>query len=141
MQFICIIGFNILLLHVFKNSQTKFTSPQVMYNYLDWDYVYYYLDCVHILIFLTYYITFMIFLNILEFFLSLLMMCFLTWYLLMASVLPARRQTKVDSLAVVWITPPPRLPGVLDIQWLGRLYNTPTQATKGPGYTVVRSSV
>ena len=33
-----------------------------------------------------------------------------TWYLLMASVLPASRQTKVLSLAVVWITPPPRLP-------------------------------
>ena len=36
-----------------------------------------------------------------------------TWNLLMASVLPARRQTNVDSLAVVWMTPPPRLPGVL----------------------------
>ena len=34
----------------------------------------------------------------------------LTWYFLMASVLPARRQTKVLSLAVVWMTPPPRLP-------------------------------
>ena len=32
------------------------------------------------------------------------------WYFLIASVLPARRQTKVLSLAVVWITPPPRLP-------------------------------
>ena len=30
-------------------------------------------------------------------------------YLLMASVRPARRQTKVDSLAVVWMTPPPSL--------------------------------
>ena len=30
-------------------------------------------------------------------------------YLRMASVRPARRQTKVDSLAVVWMTPPPSL--------------------------------
>ena len=53
----------------------------------------------------------------------------LTWYFLMASVLPARRQTKVLSLAVVWMTPPPRLPCRLQSVTKIASYLTPLQLT------------
>ena len=46
----------------------------------------------------------------------------------MASVLPASRQTKVDSLAVVWMTPPPREPVVLWRNWGGRPIILPSQS-------------
>ena len=55
---------------------------------------------------------------------------------LIAWALAASRQSRTHSLAEVWMTPPPRLPGERDRNWGGRPIIFPSQSS-----TIVSSSV